>query len=129
MHNKFKSSDAFRLATLGGAEVVNMSDIIGTVEVGKKADLLIFDARSTNLAGISDPFQGVVFHASNADIDTVIINGEVVKRGGKLTKVDWPAIATEVQAKAEEIRRRHPDEQLEALWAESYGKMARKVIL
>ena len=122
LHNKYNSVDAFRLATLGGAEVVNMSHLIGTIEVGKKADILIFDALTTNLAGISDPFQGVVFHASNADIDTVFINGEIVKRNGKLTRVKWESVAKELQAKAEDIRRRYPDEQLETLWVESHSK-------
>ena len=41
--HKYNSVDAFRLATLGGAEALNLGDAIGTVEVGKKADLLIFD--------------------------------------------------------------------------------------
>lgn len=47
-HNKFTSADAFRLATLGGAECLNMSHLIGSIEVGKKADIVIFDATSAN---------------------------------------------------------------------------------
>lgn len=121
-HNKYNSKDAFRLGTLGGAEALNLSHLIGTVEVGKKADLVIFDALSANLAGARDPFQGVVFHASNADIDTVLVNGEIVKRDGQLTKTAWGPVAVELKKKADEIRALWPEEKLENIWAEYYAK-------
>ena len=76
---------------------MNLSHLIGTIEVGKKADLVIFDALSANLAGAADPFQGVVFHASNADVDTVLVNGEIVKRNSVLTKMPWGPVALELQ--------------------------------
>ncbi|KAI0346824.1 Metallo-dependent hydrolase [Trametopsis cervina] len=122
MHNEYNSRDAFRLGTLGGAEALNMSDQIGSVEVGKKADLLIFDAMTANLAGIRDPFQGIVFHASDADIDTVFVDGEIVKRGGKLTKVTWPAVAQELRERAEGVRERFPADQLEEMWQKYYSQ-------
>ena len=123
LHNKFNSVDAFRLATLGGAEALNMADQIGTIEVGKKADLVIIDANSVNLAGIEDPFQGVVFHASNADVETVFVDGEVVKRNGKLTKADWAVVAKELRARSAEVRRRHSAEELEAVWSKYYDTL------
>ena len=123
LHNKFNSVDAFRLATLGGAEALNMADQIGTIEVGKKADIVIFDANSVNLAGIADPFQGVVFHASNADVDTVFVDGEILKRNGKLAKADWASVAKELRAATAEIRRKHPAEEVEAVWSEYYATL------
>ena len=99
---------------------MNLSHLIGTVEVGKKADLLIFDALSANLAGALDPFQGIVFHASNADIETVFVNGEIVKRNGVLTKVPWSPVALELRKRAEEIRRLWPVDKLEKAWLEYY---------
>lgn len=120
-HNKFNSADAFRLATLGGAEALNLSRLIGTIEEGKKADIVIYDALSANLAGICDPFQGIVFHASNADIETVLVNGEVLKRNGRLTKVDWSSVAKDLHQAAEGIRARLPDDVLENKWREFYA--------
>jgi len=117
-YNKFNSADAFRLGTLGGAEALNLSHLIGTVEVGKKADLVIFDRTTVNLAGIEDPFKGVVFHASNADIELVMVNGEIVKRNGKLCKVPWVPVATELKEKIGHLRARWSDERLEKVWAE-----------
>ena len=120
MHNKFNSADAFRLATLGGAEALNLSHLVGSIEEGKKADIIVFDTLSHNLAGILDPFQGIVFHASNADIELVAVNGKILKRDGKLTKVDWALLARELKQKAEGIRQRYPDDVLEAKWRTWY---------
>ncbi|OCH94294.1 Metallo-dependent hydrolase [Obba rivulosa] len=120
MYNEFNSADAFRLATLGGAEAMNMQHLIGTVEVGKKADLVVFDTGSVNLAGIADPFKGVVFHASSEDVELVMVDGEIVKRNGKLTKADWNEVAEELRQRAQDIRERFPDEKLDEMWKKYY---------
>ncbi|KAH9938082.1 Metallo-dependent hydrolase [Fomitopsis serialis] len=119
-YNKHLCADAFRLATLGGAEALNLDDKIGTIEVGKKADIVVFDTDSTNLAGIDDPISGITFHATNADVELVMVNGEVVKRDGKLTKVPWGPVARELKQKAREVRERFPREKLEELWDQWY---------
>lgn len=127
-YNKHRSADAFRLATLGGAEALNMADRIGSIEVGKKADLVVFDADSVNLAGIVDPIQGITFHATNADVELVMVNGEVVKRNGKLTKVEWGPVARELRKKAADVRERFPPETLEALWTKYYDTWGAPVL-
>lgn len=122
LHNQYNSRDAFRLGTLGGAEALNMADQIGTIEVGKKADLLIFDAMTANLAGIRDPFQGIVFHASDADITTVLVDGEIVKKDGKLAKFEWATVAQELVGRAEGLRERFPDHELEERWQKYHAQ-------
>ena len=117
---KYNSVDAFRLATLGGAEALGLANAIGTVEVGKKADLLIFDANSVNLAGADDPFSGVVFLGASEDIKCVFVDGEIVKQNGKLVR-DWAPIAKELKERAEDIRKRWPAEVLEDAWKKWYG--------
>jgi len=119
-YNRHNAVDAFRLATLGGAEALNLSHLIGTVEVGKKADLVLFDAESVNLAAIADPFQGITFHATNADVDTVMVNGEIVKRNGQLTKMPWGPVARELKQRANDVRERFPQEKLEKIWSQYY---------
>jgi len=79
-HDKYSSADAFRLDTLGGAEALNLSHLIGTVEVGKKADVVVSDHSTVNLTGVKYPFKGVVCHGTNADIEIVMVNGEIVRR-------------------------------------------------
>lgn len=108
------------MATLGGAEALNMQHQIGTIEVGKKADIVIFDANSVNLAGIADPVPGITFHATNADVELVMVNGDIVKRDGKLTKADWGSVARELRQKADDVRARFPKEKLEAIWSKYY---------
>ncbi|KAF9809835.1 hypothetical protein IEO21_07235 [Rhodonia placenta] len=127
-NNKHHSADAFRLATLGGAEALNMQDIIGSIEVGKKADLVVFDTDSVNLAGINDPISGITFHATNADVELVMVNGEIVKRDHKLTKVEWGPVGRELKQKAAEVRERFPSERLEALWSKWYDSNGAPVI-
>lgn len=119
-YNKHNAADAFRLATLGGAEALNLSNSIGTIEVGKKADIVVLDANSVNLAGIRDPFKGVVFHATDADVELVMVNGEIVKQNGKLCKVEWALVARELGERAEAIRQRWPDAKLDELWSKYY---------
>ncbi|KAI0082515.1 Metallo-dependent hydrolase [Panus rudis PR-1116 ss-1] len=126
LHNKFKSADAFRLATLGGAETLNLSHLIGTIEVGKKADIVIFNAsESVNLSAIEDPLIGVTFHATDADVETVFVNGEIVKRNGKLLPTranqEWKDVAKLLREKSRELRSRWPENLLEEKWQEYYN--------
>ena len=119
LHNKWNSEDVFRLGTLGGAETLNLSHLIGTVEVGKRADLVVFDANSVNLGGALDPINGVVFHASSEDVEMVFVDGEIVKKDRKLVR-DWAPVAKELKQRAEDIRKRWPVETLEQRWKQWY---------
>jgi cytosine/adenosine deaminase-related metal-dependent hydrolase len=80
---------AFNLATIGGARAVGMGGKLGRLQVGRKADIIVFDAESPSMAIAveHDPLVAVVRHASVADIDTVIIGGKVLKQDGKLCSV------------------------------------------
>ena len=79
--------DALQWATVGGASMLRMANKIGSITPGKQADLAMINARSMNvfpaLPG-GDPVHAVVMYAEAADVDTVIIAGKVVKRGGRL---------------------------------------------
>lgn len=110
-HNTYTCASAFRLATLGGAECVNMADRIGSIEPGKLADIVLYDALSPNLAGCSDPFRGIAIHATGQDVEWVIVNGKVVKKAGRLTPVttasgieDWLAVAKRLRERQEVLR-------------------------
>jgi 5-methylthioadenosine/S-adenosylhomocysteine deaminase len=83
--------DMLRLATLDGARVWNLDDQIGSLTPGKQADIAIIDMRSPHLDGFGDPVAVMVLGAGPADVETVIVGGDVVKRGGRLVgaHVDW----------------------------------------
>jgi 5-methylthioadenosine/S-adenosylhomocysteine deaminase len=76
--------DMLSLATIDGARVWHLEDEIGTLTPGKQADIAIIDMRSSHLDGFGDPVAVMVLGAGPADVETVIVGGDVVKRGGIL---------------------------------------------
>lgn len=79
--------DALEWATMGGAKMLRMEHKIGSITPGKQADLVMINARSMNVFPVlpgGDPVHAVVMYAEAADIDTVMIAGKTMKRGGKL---------------------------------------------
>ena len=76
--------DMLRLATLDGARVWNLDADIGSLTTGKQADIAIIDLRSPHLDGFGDVVATTVLGAGPADVETVIVGGDIVKRDGKL---------------------------------------------
>lgn len=92
---------AFNLATIKGAEATNLEQEIGRIAEGYRADLVLFDALSPGLVAAAqhDPVAAIILHSSPADIDTVIVDGIVRKKDGKLVSVSVDAGAKEVVGK------------------------------
>lgn len=86
---QIKLEEVFNLGTIQGAKAVNMEDQIGSIEVGKLADLVVFDATSPNMACAAEenPVAAVLLHANAGDIETVIIDGIVRKQNNHLFDV------------------------------------------
>lgn len=76
--------DMLRLATLGGAQAWHLDAEVGSLTVGKHADVTIVDMRAPHLDGFGDPVATLVMGAGPADVETVIVSGEIVKDGGGL---------------------------------------------
>lgn len=98
--------EAFNLVTIRGARCLGLENEVGSIKVGKKADLVVFDAvNSVGLlsAAEHDPLVAVVKFSETADVETVIVNGVVRKRGGKLVAAKAGFVgAGDDAAKAEE---------------------------
>ena len=77
--------DMLRLATLGGAEVLHLDNEIGSLAPGKQADITVIDLRAPHLDGYGDPIAVMGLGAGPADVETVIVGGDIVKRAGRLT--------------------------------------------
>ena len=87
----YKSSeDVFNLATIQGAKALLMENEIGSIRVGKKADLVVFDMRTPSMIGVAqkDPVLAIVQHSSIRDIDHVIVDGRIRKKDGQLFDVE-----------------------------------------
>ena len=76
--------DMLQMATVNGATVAGLGGKVGSLSPGKKADVVLVDARSINVTPYHDPTCAVVLSADVSNVDTVIIGGEVRKRGGKM---------------------------------------------
>lgn len=87
--------DVLHWATQGGANAMGLGEQIGSITPGKKADLLLIDARRLGLMPLTDPVATVVQSATPGDVDTVIANGRIVKKDGKLLNIDVTALAAE----------------------------------
>ncbi|MDZ5812365.1 amidohydrolase family protein [Halorubrum sp. AD140] len=77
--------DTLEMATIEGAKGLGLDDEIGTITPGKRADLVLIDANDFMTAPSHSPVQTVVFQSDPSHIDTVLVDGEVVKRDGELT--------------------------------------------
>ncbi len=73
---------AAAMATADGAKAVGMEDRIGSLEVGKKADMVLFDPDRLRSVPMHDPFATLVYSSSAENIDTTIVNGKIVYRKG-----------------------------------------------
>ncbi|MDA0192719.1 MAG: amidohydrolase [Actinobacteria bacterium] len=70
--------DVLRMATINGARALHVDHLIGSLEVGKAADILVLDADSPSLTPIFDPHVAIVASAGRADVSSVIVNGRLV---------------------------------------------------
>lgn len=94
------------LATIEGARSMGVGDEIGSLAPGKRADLIMIDTRHVNLGVITDPAHMLVEAAQPANVDTVMIDGRILKRGGRLTDVDVEAVVAAAREASTEVRRR-----------------------
>ena len=71
----FKAQEIVKLATIGGAKALKMDDRIGSLEVGKQADIILIETDSVNMFPIYDPYSAIVYSANASNVDSVWING------------------------------------------------------
>ena len=90
-----RCEEVIHWATRGGAKAVGLEDKIGSIEVGKRADIvLVKNDNSPVMFPIINPYGHVVMQAQRADVDTVVIDGNIVKHEHKLIGIDLAAART-----------------------------------
>ena len=92
----------FRMATMGGARVLNLHDRIGSLEPGKHADIVLLDTRRAGLTPLYDVYSLLVYQARGSDVSTVLVNGRVVVRDREVLTVN----EAEVVERARDFRDR-----------------------
>lgn len=103
--------DVLRMATIEGAQAIGLGDEVGSIEVGKKADLILVDLRSPNLVPALDlPIRTIVpnlvYAATGREVTLSMVNGKLLMRDGKLLTMDEATIVADAQRQAEEISAR-----------------------
>jgi len=106
--NEFKlpARRVLELATIEGARSMGMADRIGSLSPGKRADLVMVNARDVNLGVFSDPAHMLVEAAQPANVDTVMVDGRILKRRGRLTVLDTDAVVGEASQALAAVRKR-----------------------
>jgi 5-methylthioadenosine/S-adenosylhomocysteine deaminase len=92
-----KAEKIVEIATIGGARVLGMSALIGSITSGKCADIILVNMRKPHLTPLYNPFSQLVYAASGADVMTSIIGGRIVMRDRRLLTIDLNRVMGEVR--------------------------------
>ena len=93
-----------KLATIGGAAAIGLDHLIGSLEIGKKADIVMIDMQQPHLVPMYHPESHLVYAARGSDVKTVIVDGKLVMENGVVLTLDMEAVMDEVNAVARRIK-------------------------
>ncbi|MGB6754250.1 MAG: amidohydrolase family protein [Xanthobacteraceae bacterium] len=94
---KMPARRAVELGTIEAARSVGLDSQIGSIAKGKRADIILIDTQSVNLGIVSDPYETVVGAVQPANVDSVMVDGRILKRGGKLVALDAAQIVSDAK--------------------------------
>ena len=99
------SDEAIEMATIKGAEALGLDDEIGSIEVGKKADIILIDTNSANMVPDSSSLSSnVIYSANGSNVDTTICNGKILMENKKLTTLDEDEIYAKAKQAIKELK-------------------------
>lgn len=110
-----KCEEVLKFATMGGATSVGLKDVIGSITPGKRADLIITKTTSPRLTPVHDPVAALVLYANASDVDTVLIDGRVVKKDKKFVGFEWSKLRHQVLESSKNIMERSKAAPMEAI--------------
>jgi cytosine/adenosine deaminase-related metal-dependent hydrolase len=97
---------ALEMATRSGAEALGLGDQLGSIEVGKKADFVLFDTERPEWQAMWNPVSNLVYNADGRSVHTVIVDGRVVVDAYRQSFVDEPKLFAKVQEIGEQLQAR-----------------------
>jgi 5-methylthioadenosine/S-adenosylhomocysteine deaminase len=101
--------DFLHMATQGGADAMGLGDVVGSLEVGKRADLIVVENDSLDALPALDPVFVVTRCATGRDVTTVVVDGRVVMADRRLLTIDEEALKAEVKERSRQIMARFDD--------------------
>jgi cytosine/adenosine deaminase-related metal-dependent hydrolase len=103
---RLKPKRLVELATIEGAKLLGLSDKVGSLTPGKRADLIMVRTHDLNMAPVGDPYYALVFQGQPSNVDTVVVDGRVLVRNGRHTALDVGKTVQEAAASARGIMER-----------------------
>ena len=94
---------ALELVTIDGARALGLDHLVGSLTVGKRADVIMVRTDDLNMAPVGDPAVAIVHSAQPSNVDTVLIDGRILKRHGRLTTIDTSAVVAEATARLRDL--------------------------
>lgn len=98
------AAEAVALATIEGARALGMAEAIGSLEVGKRADVVVVDGGQANLVPRYDPYSHLTYATRAGDVKVTIVDGRLLYREGAFTTLDAAAVVNDARAAAERVR-------------------------
>jgi cytosine/adenosine deaminase-related metal-dependent hydrolase len=96
--------DVISMATLNGAKALGIGNVAGSLTVGKRADIILIRTNDINVAPVAHIETTVVQSATPANVDTVLVDGRILKRHGKLVAYDVEKVVQQAKASSLRIR-------------------------
>jgi 5-methylthioadenosine/S-adenosylhomocysteine deaminase len=100
------AQQVLEMATVEGAKALNLEKTIGTLEADKKADVIMIDFEKPHLTPIHDVYANLVYSATGSDVDTVIVNGEILMENRQMRTVSEGKIIEKAQQTAKNLMNR-----------------------
>jgi 5-methylthioadenosine/S-adenosylhomocysteine deaminase len=97
------AQQAFELATIRGAQALHLEKEIGSLEKGKRADILIINRDTLNQIPLYNVYSDLVYATKASDVESVIINGRLVMRNRRLLTLNEEVVKTDARALRERI--------------------------
>ncbi len=95
--------DILKMATIEGAKVLGLEKEIGTLEVGKKADIIFIKTDKIHLVPENDISSNIVYSANGTDVDTVMVDGKIIMKNRKMLNIDEKEIMNKVKKVAKRL--------------------------
>jgi 5-methylthioadenosine/S-adenosylhomocysteine deaminase len=101
--SSLSAHDVLTMATQNGADILGIGEEVGSLTVGKKADIILMDMNKLHLTPSHEPVNLLVYAATGQDVDTVMIDGKIVMRGRELTTIDEEKVIAEAKERTKQL--------------------------
>ena len=101
---KLTTKKLVQMATIGGAEDLGLADKTGSLTPGKRADIILVRTGAPHLGEIGDPYDALVQLAAPSDVDTVVVDGRILRRKGEFTALDYAKLLADAAQSVEALK-------------------------